>query len=371
MSTPRYFIGLMTGTSLDGVDATLLDFSSPRPRLVAAHGHPLPDELRAALMRLQAPSDNELHLAQLAANKLSDVYADAVAALLGKASVRPADIIAIGNHGQTVRHRPELGFTVQLGNHARLAELTGITVVGDFRSRDISAGGQGAPLVPAFHQAIFGDPTKHRVIVNIGGIANLTDLPPQTAEPAGQVTGFDTGPGNVLIDAWIQQHRGERFDAAGSWAASGTVIDDLLEWLLAEPYFSLPAPKSTGRDLFDARWLDAQLAGRNDAPEDVQATLTALTADSIVAAIRRHSPGVNEVFICGGGAYNPVLVTRITYGLPGIRVANTEELGVDPDWVEAYAFAWLAERCLTAKPGNLPAVTGARGPRILGAIWPR
>ncbi|KAF0814988.1 Anhydro-N-acetylmuramic acid kinase [Andreprevotia sp. IGB-42] len=365
MSTPRYFIGLMTGTSLDGVDATIVDFANTKPRLVAAHGHPLPDELRDALLRLQAPSDNELHLAQLVANKLADVYADAVVALLAKAGLQARDIVAIGNHGQTVRHRPDLGFTLQLGNHARLAELTGITVVSDFRSRDIAAGGQGAPLVPAFHQAIFGDTTRHRVIVNIGGIANLTDLP-----QSGAVTGFDTGPGNVLIDMWIQRHLGERFDAGGAWGASGTVIPDLLAWLLAEPYFGQPAPKSTGRDLFDIGWLEAQLTGRNDSPADIQATLTALTADSIVSAIKQAGSTVADVYLCGGGAHNPLMMARIAAGLPGIRVATTEQLGVDPDWVEAYAFAWLAERCLARKPANLPAVTGASGLRVLGAIWP-
>ncbi|SMC23671.1 anhydro-N-acetylmuramic acid kinase [Andreprevotia lacus DSM 23236] len=365
MSTSRYFIGLMTGTSLDGVDATIVDFSDIKPRMVAAHGHPLSDELRSALMRLQAPSENELHLAQLAANKLAGVYADAVLALLAKAGLQARDIVAIGNHGQTVRHRPELGFSVQLGNHARLAELTGITVVSDFRSRDIAAGGQGAPLVPAFHQALFGGTGKHRVLVNIGGIANLTDLP-----ASGKVTGFDTGPGNVLIDMWIQRHQGERFDAGGAWGASGTVIPDLLQWLLAEPYFSQPAPKSTGRDLFDIGWLEAQLTGRNDAPADIQATLTALTADSIVAAIKSCGDDVDEVYLCGGGAHNPLLMARIAAGLAGVRVGTTEQLGLDPDWVEAYAFAWLAERCLARKPANLPAVTGAHGPRVLGAIWP-
>ncbi|HSC79825.1 MAG TPA: anhydro-N-acetylmuramic acid kinase, partial [Chitinolyticbacter sp.] len=361
MSDAPYYIGLMTGTSLDGIDAALVDFTTVTPRLVAAQGRPLPQSLRSKLQRLQASSDDELHLAALAGNELADCYAEAVLALLLRAGVDPAHVAAIGNHGQTVRHRPEAGYTVQLGNHARLAELTGISVVGDFRSRDVAAGGQGAPLVPAFHQALFADPARHRVVVNIGGIANLTDLPTRA-----DATGFDTGPGNVLLDAWIELHQGQRYDSNGQWAATGQVLDDLLDVLLAESYFLLPAPKSTGRDLFHLRWLQGRLSGRHDAPQDVQATLVALTVRTIADAILLQAPGVKEVFVCGGGAHNVLLMQGLATALPGIAVSTTAQLGVDPDWVEAYAFAWLAQRCVTRQTGNLPQVTGAKGARVLG-----
>ncbi|MBM3115653.1 anhydro-N-acetylmuramic acid kinase [Jeongeupia naejangsanensis] len=365
MAHPQLLIGLMTGTSLDGIDAVLVDLSGAQPALLAAQGTALPASLRHDLLTLQAASPDEIDLAWRAGNSLSDCYADSVAALLEQAGVAAADIVAIGNHGQTIRHRPERGYTIQLGNHARLAERSGITVVGDFRSRDVAAGGQGAPLVPAFHHAIFADAQRHRVIVNIGGIANLTNLPRN-----GDVSGYDTGPGNVLMDLWIHRHRGERYDAAGAWAASGKVLDDLLARLLTEPYLALAAPKSTGRDLFHADWLDAQLAGRNDAPADVMATLTAYTARTIADAIRTTAPSVDDVFVCGGGAHNPTLLAMLGDALPGVGIASTAALGVDPDWVEAIAFAWLAQRCLAGASGNVPTVTGAAGPRVLGAIWP-
>ncbi|UXY14392.1 anhydro-N-acetylmuramic acid kinase [Chitiniphilus purpureus] len=364
MSQQSYYIGLMTGTSLDGIDAALIDFSGPAPTLLAAQGQALPAELRRLLLALQTPGPDEIDLAAHAGNLLADCYAEAVLALLLRAGLDPHQVAAIGNHGQTVRHRPERGYTVQLGNNARLAELTGISVVGDFRSRDVAAGGQGAPLVPACHQALFADPLRHRVIVNIGGIANLTDLP-----PGGEATGFDTGPGNVLLDLWVEQHRGQRFDSGGAWAAGGQVLPDLLALLLAEPYFALPAPKSTGRDLFHAQWLTRRLLGRNDAPQDVQATLVALTAHSVAEAILLQAPQVDEVYVCGGGVHNAQLLQQLAQALPGIPLASTAALGMDPDWVEAYAFAWLAWRCLAGRPGNLPQATGAKGPRLLGAIW--
>ncbi|AOX99212.1 anhydro-N-acetylmuramic acid kinase [Jeongeupia sp. USM3] len=365
MPRPQLLIGLMTGTSLDGIDAVLVDLSNAQPLLLAAQGSPLPEALRDDLLTLQAPSADEIDLAWRAGNALADCYADAVSALLLQAGAAADDVVAIGNHGQTVRHRPERGYTIQLGNHARLAERCGITVVGDFRSRDVAAGGQGAPLVPAFHHAIFADARRHRVIVNIGGIANLTDLPPD-----GAVSGHDTGPGNVLMDLWIHRHRGERYDASGAWAASGKVIGTLLAQLLAEPYLAQPAPKSTGRDLFHADWLATQLAGRNDDPADVMATLTAYTARTIADAVRTTAPGADDVFVCGGGAHNPTLLAMLGDALPGVGIASTASLGVDPDWVEAIAFAWLAQRCIDSACGNVPAVTGADGPRVLGAIWP-
>ncbi|WP_283149288.1 anhydro-N-acetylmuramic acid kinase [Silvimonas soli] len=360
-----FYIGLMTGTSLDGVDAALVDFSGGQPRLHAAVALPLGEQLRALLMQLQARSEDELHLAHMAGNTLADLYAEAVSRLLVQSHLTTADIKAIGNHGQTVRHRPEVGYTVQLGNHARLAELTGITVVGDFRSRDIAAGGQGAPLVPAFHQAIFGHTGEPCVIANIGGIANITIL-----DQSGSIIGFDTGPGNVLMDMWTLQHRGEHYDAGGAWAAQGHLQADLLQAMLSEPYFALLPPKSTGRDLFHGEWLRRQLTSYSHAPQDVQATLSALTARTLADAIRAHAPHATSVYLCGGGAHNLHLQQQLRQWLPSQRVETTAALGVDPDWVEAYAFAWLAWRCLARQPANLPEVTGAHGPRILGAIWP-
>ncbi|WP_373975388.1 anhydro-N-acetylmuramic acid kinase [Chitinibacter sp. SCUT-21] len=362
---PAYYIGLMTGTSLDGIDAVLVDFVGTKPQLVASHTAAMPAPLREQLMRLQAASDDELHLAQLAANAHSMACADVVNQLLAQAKIKPEQVVAIGNHGQTIRHRPELGYTLQIGNHALLAEHTGITVIGDFRSRDVAAGGQGAPLVPAFHQALFAKPAENRVLLNIGGIANLSWLAAD-----GQVLGFDSGPGNVLMDLWIQRHCGLAYDADGNWARSGRPHPTLLAALLSEPYFAMPAPKSTGRDLFHQAWLNAHLQSLSEAitPADVQATLLELSARSISSAILLQGEP-SEIFVCGGGAYNSLLLERIA-DLSGTPVNTTSELGVEPNWVEAYAFAWLAMRCMTGQTGNLPTVTGAKGARILGAIYP-
>lgn len=359
----QYYIGLMTGTSLDGIDAALVDLCGATPQLIASLGAPLAPELRASLLQLQTASENEIHLAQLAANAHSRACADVVLALLSKAGLQASDIVAIGNHGQTIRHRPECGYTLQIGNHAALAEYTGISVIGDFRSRDIAAGGQGAPLVPAFHQALFGQSNANRVLLNIGGIANLSWLGSQ-----GDVTGFDSGPGNVLLDLWIHQHSGRHYDANGDWAASGMVLPDLLAQMQAEPFFAQAAPKSTGRDLFHQAWLVQHLAARSDPPQDVQATLCELTAWSIATAILQQGQP-DEVFVCGGGVHNRHLMAALAR-LLGCTVNSTAQLGVDPDWVEAFAFAWLAQRCLAGLTSNLPVVTGARGERILGAIWP-
>ncbi len=364
MAARELFVGLMSGTSLDGVDAALVEFLSPAPALIGTVYLPFPDPLKSVLHALQAPGPNELDRAARAGNELSHLYAEAVLALLGQAGVAPAGIRACGCHGQTVRHRPDAGYTVQIGNPALLAELTGIRVVADFRSRDIAAGGQGAPLVPAFHAAAFGAGTRHRVIVNVGGIANLSDLPAH-----GEVTGFDTGPGNVLLDLWIQRHLGEQHDKAGAWARSGNVLTQVLEAMLAEPYFARLPPKSCGRDLFNAAWLE-KFALRRAATEDVQATLAELSASSIAAAVRRHCAQAEELYVCGGGAHNLDLLERLRRGLPECRINTTAALGIDPDWVEAIAFAWLARQTLEGRPGNLPAVTGARGARTLGAIYP-
>jgi len=355
----------MSGTSLDGVDAALADFSAGQPRTLATHFAPFDADLRAELLALQSPADNELERAALAANRLVRAYAHAVAAVLAEADVEPQAVRALGAHGQTIRHRPELGFTLQLNNPALLAELTGCAVVADFRARDIAAGGQGAPLVPAFHQAVFGAPGQTRVIVNIGGIANLTLL-----DADGGILGFDTGPGNVLMDLWIGRHQGKTHDAGGAWAAGGQVLPALLAQWLADPYFALPPPKSTGRDLFNPAWLARHTAAH--APADVQATLCELTAGSIVEAIRRqvgNAPA--DIFVCGGGVHNATLQARLASLSPQWRWQSTAALGVAPDWVEALAFAWLAHQTLSAAPGNLASVTGAAGSRVLGAVYPR
>ena len=340
----------------------------PRPRpctLLAAVHVPFAHDLAAQLLALQRSGDDELARAMRVANALADTYAHAIVAALGQAGIAAADVIAAGVHGQTLRHRPDEGWTLQLNNPARIAERTGVSIVADFRSRDVAAGGQGAPLVPAFHAALFGG-SGHRVVVNIGGIANVTDLP-----PTGEVRGFDTGPGNVLLDLWHARHRGSGYDQDGAWARTGRVDASLLAALLTEPYFSALPPKSTGRDLFDAEWLAAMLDGRDIAPADVQATLVALTARTVADAVAKHCAGAAEVLVGGGGAKNPALMEALAAALAPRRVTTTAAHGVAVEHVEALAFAWLAREALAGRPGNLPAVTGARGLRVLGAIYPR
>lgn len=363
-TTSSLYIGLMSGTSMDGVDGVLADFGQDAIKTVHAAFVPFAPALRAALMALQTGGANEIEREAIAANALAASYADCVAALLPAAS-GPVQAIAV--HGQTTRHRPELGFTRQSNNPALLAELTGLDVIADFRSRDIAAGGQGAPLVPAFHQTQFGKPGQTRVVVNIGGIANISVL-----HADGRVGGFDTGPGNVLMDAWISRHEGKAYDADGAWAAGGTVDPSLLQRLEAEPYFVLPAPKSTGRDLFHLDWLAARLGASAPLhPQDVQATLTALTARTIAQAIRGETAQVDAVYVCGGGAYNRALLRELAAALGGQTIVeSTAVLGVAPNRVEALAFAWLGYRFTNRKAGNLPAVTGAKGFRILGALYP-
>jgi anhydro-N-acetylmuramic acid kinase len=380
-SSPLY-IGLMSGTSLDGVDGVLASFvqdaddctgsANPAPpiAMLASAYIPFSDGLRADLMALQANGPDEIHREALAANALARCYAECTAQLLAQAGRAPSDIRAVGVHGQTVRHRPELGYTRQINNPALLAELSAIDVIADFRSRDIAAGGQGAPLVPAFHQAIFSHADEVRVVANIGGIANISVL-----DRGRSVTGFDAGPGNVLMDEWIGRHHGKPYDADGAWAATGQVIPALLKSLLDEPFLTQPPPKSTGRDLFHAEWLRDKLAGHaNAAPADVQATLTAFTARTISQAIATYATAAAAVYVCGGGAWNGYLMRLLQdeLGKAGCaaRVQSTDVLGVSPNHVEALAFAWLAMRHVARSPGNLPGVTGARGPRILGALYP-
>ncbi len=374
MASDQVFVGLMSGTSLDGVDAVLADFALASP-LLASHYLPFDTPLRDELRALQAPGPNELERAAEAAVVLADVYAAAVAAVLDAARLPPAAVRAIGCHGQTVRHRPARGYTLQLMNGARLAELSAIAVICDFRSRDVAAGGHGAPLVPAFHAATMRHPAIDRVIVNIGGIANITWLPHGNADtaakaPAHTVTGFDCGPGNVLMDEWIGVHvPGRRHDEGGAWAASGVVLPALLERLLAHPYLAEPPPKSTGREVFNLEWLRSRLNG-TPAAGNVQATLLEVTARTIADAVQRYCPGATEAYVCGGGVHNGALMHRLAALLPDGLVASTGALGLDPDWVEATAFAWLAREMIAGRPGNLPAVTGAAGPRVLGCLYP-
>jgi anhydro-N-acetylmuramic acid kinase len=355
----------MSGTSLDGIDAALVDFSAPPGgRLVASLFVPYPADLRAEALALNSPGPDELERAAIVANRLAELSAGAVADLLAHAELGREAVVAVGCHGQTVRHRPDRGFTLQLLNAALLAERCGLRVVADFRSRDVAAGGQGAPLVPAYHAACFTAPGAHRVVANIGGIANVTDL-----KSGAPVRGFDTGPGNVLIDAWAARHLGAPYDEDGRWAASGTIADALLAAMLEDPYFGRPPPKSTGRDDFNAAWL-ARFAVTAHRPEDVQATLTALTAAAIARAVERFCGGADELLVCGGGAHNGRLMSELAQRLPAARIATTRAAGVDPDWVEAMAFAWLARQALRGETGSLPEVTGARGARVLGAIYP-
>jgi anhydro-N-acetylmuramic acid kinase len=368
------YIGLMSGTSLDGVDGVLVDFGSSQgpPITLRAHRHQaFAPSLRAELLALNAPGDNELQRAEIAANAVARCYAEVVQALLQHSATAARDVRAIGAHGQTVRHRPGsfdgTGFTTQLLNGALLAELAGIDVVCDLRRRDVAAGGQGAPLAPAFHAAIFAARDESRAVLNLGGMANLTVLGAD-----GSVLGFDCGPASALLDGWCQRHRGRPLDDGGRWAASGQVIEALLAGLLAEPYFRLPPPKSTGRDLFQPGWLDAHLARHAPGaePKDVQATLTALTVRSIANDVRRHASDARLLLVCGGGAFNTHLMQQLAAQLPGVHVDTTANVGLPVDQVEGAAFAWLAQRFIERLPGNLVAVTGARGARVLGALYP-
>lgn len=359
----------MSGTSLDGVDGVLVECSGNRTQ-VLQHAHlPFDPLLRTELLHLNSSGPDELHRAALAANALSRVYAQVVTELLTRASIGPAAVSAIGAHGQTVRHRPGefdgTGYTLQLNNPALLAELTGIDVVADFRSRDVAAGGQGAPLVPTFHHAMFARPGQTVSVLNIGGISNLSVLKDEA------VLGFDCGPGNALMDAWCLQHTGQAFDAAGAWAASGQLHSPLLQALLRDDYFTLPPPKSTGRDLFNPQWLEPHLADFGYlAPADVQATLTELTARSCAADVLQHGQGSEQLLVCGGGALNTYLMQRLQAHLPALEVVSSNTVGLPPLQVEAAAFAWLARKAVRRETASLKSVTGARGARVLGAIYP-
>ena len=366
------YVGLMSGTSLDGVDGVLADFSDTRLTVLAHVSAPLSQALTQELLALNSPGPNELHRAALAANALVRVYAHVVANLLDESGINNAQVTAIGAHGQTVRHQPQAfdgtGYTLQLNNPALLAELTGIDVIADFRSRDVAAGGQGAPLVPAFHQSVFGRPGETVATLNIGGMSNLTVLGPKLAD---DVLGFDCGPGNALMDAWCQQHLGQAFDADGAWAAAGRVHGDLLAALLDEPYFDQPAPKSTGRDLFNPIWLARKLERFTAvAPVDVQATLTELTTSACAASVKRYGFESKHLIVCGGGAFNGHVMRRLQALLPSLQVSTSQAHGLPPLQVEAAAFAWLARKTVLRETSSLKKVTGARGARVLGAIYP-
>lgn len=360
-----FYLGVMSGTSLDGLDIALIE-QNTHTRLIATRFQEMPSQLRHELLTLCSSGQDELARAAMAENQWATLAAETIGQLLIEQQLAPQSVRAIGSHGQTVRHEPHLGFTIQIGNPALLAELTGITVVGDFRRRDVAAGGHGAPLVPAFHESIFGSSQRVRAVLNIGGFSNLSIL-----YPGNPTHGFDCGPGNVLMDAWIQHHKGLAFDRNGAWAATGIVDEDLLRSMLDEEFFKTLGPKSTGRELFNLAWLDRHLAGRGYLrPEDVQATLLELTARSIAESLIAAQWQAQELLVCGGGAHNAALMQRLQVLLPTCGVKSTDSEGVPPDWVEAMAFAWLAHCCLEHIPANRPAVTGARGPRILGAIYP-
>jgi len=375
MHTPHpLYIGMMSGTSLDGIDAVLAELGpNGETQLRGAVSAPFAPPLRKALLALQTPGDNEIHREHLAANALAIAYADLVKQLLADSKRQPSEISAIGAHGQTIRHQAgsnnALAYTHQTLNPALLAELTGIDVIADFRSRDLAAGGHGAPLVPAFHAQQFAS-DKNTAVLNLGGIANLTLLPKN-----GAVTGFDCGPGNMLMDAWITKHQGKAFDPDGAWAAQGVVIDSLLERMLAESFFAKAPPKSTGRDDFHLQWLEKQLGSNAFKAEDVQATLLRLTVTTALQSIRTYAPQTEVLIVCGGGINNTALLNCLhehakTIFKHGLEIRSSEANGVDPQLVEALAFAWLAWAHKTKRPANLPAVTGASGPRILGACYP-
>ncbi len=367
--TPLY-IGLMSGTSADGIDAALVAFPAapdgPRCRLLAGHTHPWEPSLRAALVALgEGREAGSLDVLGDLDARVGIAFAEAANTLLARHDIAATQVRAIGSHGQTVRHRPLAtpAFTWQMGDANRIAEATGITTVADFRRRDIAAGGQGAPLMPAFHLAMLGSGEEDRAVLNLGGIGNLTLIP-----SAGTVRGFDTGPANALMDSWCQRHTGHAFDAEGAFAASGQVLPALLAQWLAEPWFRLPPPKSTGREQFHLDWALAAPAAAGAAPADLQATLLALTVETVVEALQAHQPATRRVLVCGGGVRNPVLMAALAARLPAVGVESSQAHGLDPDYMEAMGFAWLAAQTLAARPGNLPSVSGARGPRILGAI---
>jgi anhydro-N-acetylmuramic acid kinase len=363
---PDYYIGLISGTSMDGIDSVLVEFGDRSIRVVAERQHAYPKELRERLMKVtREPARFDIDEFGALDHWTGESFRDAALGLLDEANIGPERVRAIGSHGQTVRHQPdaERPFSIQIGDAAIIAKGTGIDCIADFRRADIALGGQGAPLVPPFHDWLFHSGDLHRCILNIGGIANLTIL----AKGNDPISGFDTGPGNTLMDAWSQRHQGKAYDESGRWAAHGQRDDALLERMLADPYFSASPPKSTGFEYFNEKWLDS-FDSEHVSAVDMQATLCELTASTIADAIDAHAPDTDELLVCGGGIHNDELTGRLAANMPAIRIGSTAEHGLDPDWVEACAFAWLAMRALASVPGNAPGVTGASRPTILGAI---
>ena len=371
MTHPPFFIGLMSGTSADSIDACIADFSGSAPQLVATHNEPIDADTKASIHALTVSGRDELmrmgHLDQV----LAVAFAKAALKVIEKAGISREDVRAIGSHGQTIRHQPEgeYPFTLQIGDPNKIAELTGITAVADFRRRDMAAGGQGAPLAPGFHRAMFGQTGTNTAVLNVGGIANISLLGSD-----GSVIGFDTGPGNTLMDGWVQTHQQRPFDPDGSWAMSGAVDEALLSSMLSDPFFTAAPPKSTGPDYFCRDWLETHIQGVADIPpaENVQRTLLELTARSIAQSLaegKLEGLPPTRLAVCGGGVHNGALMNRLAALLPSTEVITTASLGIDPDWVEAFCFAWLAARTLDDLPGNEPAVTGASGYRVLGGIY--
>jgi len=364
----QYFVGLMSGTSMDGVDAVLVDFSTQPLRVIATHEKAIPEPLLTQLHQLADPKTGDINLLGQCDRACGQLFANATNELLNLAEVKSEQVIAIGSHGQTVRHMPNLTypFSLQIGDPCTIAAQTGIDTIADFRRKDIALGGQGAPLVPAFHQQLFSHHTSGRIILNIGGISNITWL----GGSEELIKGFDTGPGNTLLDTWFEQHNHGPYDQSGDWAATGIVDQQLLNNFLQHPYFQAPAPKSTGRELFNLAWLQQHIGHFPQlAPQDVQATLSQLTATSIANEILKL-PAVPEVFICGGGIFNQDLINRLQALLPEVAIASTQQLGLAPQWVEAIAFAWLAHCFIEKETSNLPLVTGAKKAAILGAFYP-
>lgn len=366
----EYYIGIMSGTSIDAIDAALVDFSSHPPQLIASHTKPFPENLQRELNALCSPGNDEINRLGAACHQLGKLFAQTVKELLTSAKIDPNQIQAIGSHGQTIRHQPQgsYPFTLQIGDPNIIAEETQIKTVADFRRRDMACGGQGAPLTPAFHDYLFRDNNKNRIILNLGGIANITFLSSDIQSP---VYGFDTGPANTLLDNWIKKSKEKNYDANGEWAASGKINLSLLEILLNDSYFKLPAPKSTGREYFNLSWLENYLQSIQNVifPEDVQATLCELTAITIMNDIKKIMPYSGEILICGGGIKNKYLIERLKFHAADYSIHSTKDFGAPPEWLEAMAFAWLARQTLHEKPGNIPSVTGAKRNAVLGGVY--
>lgn len=365
----EYYVGLMSGTSMDALDAVVVDLQTDQPNLHGTLSRPLPETLRQELVALAQPGANEIDRSARVDRQLGEFAAETVRLLLESSGIDSSSVRAIGSHGQTIRHAPDANppYTVQIGDPNSIAQLTGITTVADFRRRDMVVGGQAAPLVPVFHNAIYRDGKHNRIALNLGGIANITVLP---ADPSLPVIGFDTGPANGLMDAWCQYRLNKPYDDDGRSAAKGSINQTLLAELESDPYFQLPPPKSTGREHFNLNWLLPQLPPEGLSDEDVLATLCELSARSVAAAIKERAAATDEVIVCGGGAYNSHLLQQLRANLPGVEIVSSEVYGIEPRWIEAMAFAWLAQRTLKQLPGNLPSVTGAREAVVLGAIYP-